>query len=228
MNKFAQIVYGKVLFILETSMEQTELSTVFDPKTYWVDITGKDVAVGDIVEYSEDGFIFRKPTEDERKQTEAEGARESLDKLVSRAALALLTGEVFGNVKLLYDTALANVGDDVAVLLPEYYPVWDGNGVAYTKDYRLTYNGVLYKVLQDHTSQPDWTPEAAPSLFAKVLTSDDGTPLPWEQPGSTNPYMKGDKVLYNGKVYESLIDNNVWSPEAYPAGWKEITSEGEE
>lgn len=222
MNKFAQIVYGKVLFILETSMEMTELSTVFSPKTYWVDITGKDVAVGDIVEYSEDGFIFRKPTEAERKQTEAEVARESLDKLVSRAALALLTGEVFGNVKLLYDTALANVGDDVAVLLPEYYPVWDGNGVVYTKDYRLTYNGVLYKVLQDHTSQPDWTPEAAPSLFAKVLTSDDGTPLPWEQPDSTNPYMKGDRVLYNGKVYESLIDNNVWSPDGYPAGWKEV------
>ena len=54
-----------------------------------------------------------------------------------------------------------------------------------------------------------------------MLTS-EGEILDWEQPDSTNPYMKGDKVKYNGKIYESVIDNNVWSPEAYPQGWKEV------
>ena len=45
----------------------------------------------------------------------------------------------------------------------------------------------------------------------------------WEQPDSTNPYMTGDKVRFEGKVYQSLIDNNVWSPTAYPQGWEEVT-----
>ena len=86
----------------------------------------------------------------------------------------------------------------------------------------IQYNDKLYKVLQPHTAQAHWTPENAPSLFAQVLINPDGTPEEWVQPDSTNAYMKGDKVLFNGSVYESLIDNNVWSPAAYPAGWKQI------
>lgn len=86
----------------------------------------------------------------------------------------------------------------------------------------IQYNDKLYKVLQPHTAQAHWTPENAPSLFAQVLVNPDGTPEEWVQPDSTNAYMKGDKVIFNGLVYESLIDNNVWSPAAYPAGWKQI------
>ena len=78
-------------------------------------------------------------------------------------------------------------------------------------------------MLQAHTVQANWTPDAAPSLFAEVLTDPTGqTILEWKQPDSTNPYMTGDKVKYEGVIYESLIDNNVWSPVAYPAGWKQI------
>ena len=85
---------------------------------------------------------------------------------------------------------------------------WDGKRFIisrqyrYVKDDKVLYEGVLYKVLQNHTSQEGWTPTSAPSLFAKVLTS-EGEILDWEQPSSTNPYMKGDKVRYNGKIYES-------------------------
>ena len=93
----------------------------------------------------------------------------------------------------------------------------------------LYYGGVLYKCLQAHTGQSDWTPTAAPSLWAKVLVETDEhgqqTAIKeWEQPDSTNPYSKGDKVTYKGKTYESSIDSNVWSPEAYPAGWTEVTA----
>ena len=87
----------------------------------------------------------------------------------------------------------------------------------------IQYNDKLYKVLQAHTVQEQWTPEAAPSLFAEVLVDPTGeTILEWKQPDSTNPYMTGDKVKYEGAIYESLINNNVWSPVAYPAGWKQI------
>lgn len=116
-----------------------------------------------------------------------------------------------------------NLDDVDALEMPAMFPKWSP-GTTYVKGTRVRYNEILYIVLSDHTSQADWTPEAAPSLFAKVLIPDENVIPEWEQPGSTNPYMKGDKVMYNGNTYESLIDNNVWSPDAYPAGWKLITT----
>lgn len=116
-----------------------------------------------------------------------------------------------------------NLSDEQALQVPMLFEEFDGSGVAYKVGKKVIYKGVLYKVIQAHTSQADWTPDAAPSLFAKVINETvDGSIPEFVQPDSTNPYMKGDKVKFKGKVYESLIDNNVWSPEANPSGWKEI------
>lgn len=126
--------------------------------------------------------------------------------------------------KLALSFLFENLSDSQAVQVPMLFEEFDGNGVAYAVGKRVMYKGVLYKVIQAHTSQADWTPDAAPSLFAKVINETiDGSIPEFVQPDSTNPYMKGDKVKFNGKVYESLIDNNVYSPEAYPQGWKEVT-----
>lgn len=111
--------------------------------------------------------------------------------------------------------------DEMALDAVELFAEWKTD-TAYSIDEKVKYNKVLYKCLQAHTSQSDWTPDIAASLFAKVLIPDPEVIPDWEQPDSTNPYMKGDKVRFNGKIYESLIDNNIWSPEAYPAGWQEI------
>ena len=116
------------------------------------------------------------------------------------------------------------LSDAQALQVPMLFDEFDGNGVAYEVGKRIVFEGVLYKVIQAHTSQAEWTPVAAPSLFAKVINETiDGSIPEFEQPDSTNPYMKGDRVIFNGKVYESLIDNNVYSPSDYPTGWKEIT-----
>lgn len=119
------------------------------------------------------------------------------------------------------EKASASLDDADALHAIELYPVW-ADDVSYVAGDRVRYDGVLYKCLQAHTSQPDWTPDAAPSLWAKVLIPDPDVIPEWEQPDSTNGYSKGDKVKYNGAVYESLIDNNVWSPDAYPAGWQVV------
>lgn len=136
--------------------------------------------------------------------TDIKAKEESLNKI----------GKLFAN----------QVADDaVALSIQEFYDVWDV-GIAYEVGRYLLYKNVLYKVLQAHTSQESWTPDVTASLYAKVLIDPTGeTILDWEQPNSTNPYMKGDKVRFEGKIYESLIDNNVWSPTAYPAGWKVIS-----
>lgn len=110
--------------------------------------------------------------------------------------------------------------DEIALELVCLHPHWSGEGENYAAGTRVQYEGELFTVLQSHTSQEAWAPAAAPSLFAKVLVSEDGTPLPWVQPDSTNPYNKGDKVLHNDKTWESTIDGNVWEPGVY--GWIEV------
>ena len=112
------------------------------------------------------------------------------------------------------------VTNDIALAVPVLYPAWRP-GMDYKAGKRVRYIGTLYTVLQDHTSQADWTPDAAPSLFAKVLIPDPETIPEWEQPDSTNPYAKGDKVTHNGKTWISDIDGNVWEPGVY--GWSEVS-----
>ena len=114
----------------------------------------------------------------------------------------------------------AMLTDEQALTVPLIYPAWSGDGISYAAGGRMMYGGVLYKCLQAHRSQGDWTPTAATSLWAKVLIPAPGTIPEWEQPESTNPYMTGDKVTHNGKTWVSDIDNNVWEPGVY--GWTEV------
>ena len=102
--------------------------------------------------------------------------------------------------------------DEQALQVPSLYAEWSGESKEYKTGTRLNYQSVLYKVLQDHTSQADWTPDAASSLYAKVLIPDSDVTPEWEQPDSTNGYSTGDKVTHNGVTYVSLVDNNVWEP----------------
>lgn len=115
----------------------------------------------------------------------------------------------------------ATLSDTEALEAVSLFPAW-ASGKSYAADDRVKQDGSLYKCLQAHTSQADWTPTAAPSLWARVLIQDPGTIPEWEQPDSTNPYMAGDKVTHNGKTWTSDIDNNVWEPGVY--GWTEVTA----
>ena len=111
--------------------------------------------------------------------------------------------------------------EDVGAIVPMMKPWKDKTH--YVVDERLQYGGKPYKVLIEHDSQSDWTPDVAPSLFAEILIPDPSVIPEWVQPSSTNPYMKDDKVRHNDKVWINLIDNNVWEPsEAVPTLWGEV------
>lgn len=116
--------------------------------------------------------------------------------------------------------AAASLPDDEAAEAPMLSAYWEA-GVEYAVGIRVCYNDKLYKVLQAHTSQEAWTPDVSPSLFAEVLIPDPSVIPEWVQPSSTNPYMMGDKVRHNDKVWVSDMDNNVWTPGVY--GWSEVT-----
>lgn len=117
------------------------------------------------------------------------------------------------------DAAAVLLSDEQALSVPELYRIWDSTSTYAVGDRRI-YNGTLYRCLTTHSAQSEWTPDTAPSLWTKVLVSDDGTILPWEQPDSTNPYMIGDKVTHNEQTWISVVDNNVWEPGVY--GWETI------
>lgn len=123
------------------------------------------------------------------------------------------------NMRRMMENTAKDLTDEEALEVVYAYPRWKEDTTYFVED-RVRYGDYLYKVLQEHTSQSEWTPPDAPSLFAQVLPGQDGDIGEWVQPGSTNPYMKGDKVLHNGKKWESIIDNNVWEPGVY--GWEEI------
>lgn len=118
-----------------------------------------------------------------------------------------------------------NLDDDSALDNIDVFPLWKV-GVSYELGDRVRYNEVLYKVLQNHTSQEDWTPDVAVSLFVRV---GEGEFPEWVQPtGSHDAYNTGDKVSHNNKHWESLIDANVWEPsENVPTLWAELFGEVE-
>ena len=104
------------------------------------------------------------------------------------------------------------------------YPDWKvGEAVqaGWVRHYRI--NGNLYKVIQAHTTQTDWTPDITPALWLKFHDPSSGTYPAWVQPtGAHDAYNIGDKVTFNGHLWESKINANVWSPIVYPAGWKDL------
>lgn len=121
----------------------------------------------------------------------------------------------------LIEKAAINLEDADALEAVQLFPQWN-ESTRYKEGDRVRFQNTLYKCLLTHIAQPTWSPISTPSLWAKVLIPDPEVIPEWEQPDSTNAYQIGDKVMFEGKIYESVIANNIWSPAAYPAGWKEV------
>ena len=119
----------------------------------------------------------------------------------------------------------ASLSDEKAMEVASIYDGWL-IGKSYEVGTFVTYgeNSVgdpqLYKVVQAHTSQADWTPDKTPSLYVAIGLSDEGYPT-WSKPtGAHDAYNIGDIVDYNGTLYKSTINGNIWSPDEYPQGWE--------
>ena len=132
--------------------------------------------------------------------------------------------QAFEQMRKVLQMFAASLDDEKAMEVATIYDPWN-IGKTYTVGEFLTYgeNGVgdpqLYKVAQAHTAQADWKPDATPSLYVAIGLDDSGYPV-WAQPtGAHDAYNTGDVVNYNGTLYQSLVDGNVYSPESYPTGW---------
>ena len=115
-------------------------------------------------------------------------------------------------LRQLIEQLAVTLGDETALTGVELFPMW-AIGRSYAVDDRVQYGGKLYKCVQAHTSQADWTPDATPALW--VVVSIEEYPE-WVQPtGAHDAYNTGDKVSYNGKHYISTIDANTYAPDVY-------------
>lgn len=126
--------------------------------------------------------------------------------------------EMLTQLRTLLKVSVEGVDDEVAVNIPALFDPWTvGETVA--ADARRYFKAKVYKCIQGHTTQADWTPDVTPALWKEVSLED--WPEFVQPTGAHDAYNKGDKVSYNGKHYVSAIDGNIWSPDAYPAGWTE-------
>ena len=129
----------------------------------------------------------------------------------------MITREKARALRKLIERLSADLSDEEAYDAPELFPKWTIK--AYETGDRVQYNGLLYKCLQAHTTQPDWTPDTAVSLWVRV--DDPSIEWPeWHQPtGAHDAYAKGAKVSHNEKHWISDVDGNVWEP---PTMWSEV------
>lgn len=121
--------------------------------------------------------------------------------------------------------ASASLSDEDALEAVELFKSWQTD-TPYVVDERIRYDNKLYRCVQAHTSQADWTPDAIPALWTEVALPGE-IPV-WKRPtGVQDAYDYGDKVYYPTKdddIYQSIYDGkNSWSPDEYPAGWMKIT-----
>ena len=127
-----------------------------------------------------------------------------------------MTREHAYKIRAMIEKASLSLTDEDALQAVELYPAWQA-GTAYTVDERIRYNSTLYRCVQAHTSQADWTPDVTPALWTVVSLEEWPE---WVQPtGAQDAYAKGDKVSHNDKHWISDVDANVWEPGIY--GWSE-------
>lgn len=122
-------------------------------------------------------------------------------------------------VKKMLASSVEDLTDEEALEVAALYPTWASKiGQFVTTGERLWYDTKLYKVIQPHTVQADWTPDITPALYVEV-SIEEWPEIP-EVITSENAFMSGDKGTWKGQHYICQMDNCVWNPDQYPAAWK--------
>lgn len=133
----------------------------------------------------------------------AEGTPQEAALALSRLQFKSLPDEAAYQFRALADAWVAGAS---------YHGPSDASGAPQS---RVIYEGQLYRCLKTHAAQDGWKPTAAPSLWAKILPGQSGSGTDvgeWVRPDSTNGYSTGDRVTHNGRLWESIVNDNVDEP----------------
>lgn len=161
----------------------------------------------------------KKAEEEAQKEAEEQAKKEVQEQEIERQIQAQMRTAVMFNI------ATMSLTDEQAIEVSTLIKEWRVGDIYKTGDIRR-YNGALYRSLQDSTGEEQYTPDLFVAGWKRIGEPNEEGIYPWVQPlASTDAYNTGDKVTYEGLTYESLIDGNVWAPDVYPAGWKEVDEE---
>ena len=202
-----------------------------------IDETGRITATTELEEYSEgmtevdfpEGFDFA--TQYEYRVVGGELVHDPLpptEEEIAAREEAERRAQIDVAIPMLARASAPSMTDAQLLSIPLLFEPWEA-GRDYQAGEVLRMDGELYRVAQDHTSQAQWVPGATgtESLYTHITVDPETGYDVWQRPtGAHDAYDTGDRVLYpdaDGKVYESTIDGNVWSPEEYPQGWKEVS-----
>ena len=167
--------------------------------------------------------FFRKLEDRTEDAIAALDANVAVAQATAEKAAASVNLQMATFAELALESMAATMADGDALSVSTLWPEWSGDGVSYAADAIVRTGNQLWRCVQAHTSQADWSPEAAPSLWSRIDIAGDGVEV-WTQPtGAHDAYNTGDRVHYptaSDPIYVSTIDGNVWAPDAYPQGWQ--------
>lgn len=117
----------------------------------------------------------------------------------------------------------ATLTAEQALAVKELYPLWAVD-TAYTVDYVVRHNSKLYRCLQGHTSQDNWTPDATPALWVEIAAPNEYREIK-DNMLPTEAFALDEIGWYKEKdnLWKSLIAANTYTPDSYPAGWEQVT-----
>lgn len=204
----------KVYVLTDNNGNITRYSTIFGTGTEVIQdnpiidlskLTGYKVITGD--DYKQhlvfDEEKYNNYIKEENRKEQIESATEELKVLAKEQLLPVLSDEQAYTLRVLFPT----------FEIDKSYEVGE----------RIIYEDKFYKVIMAHTSQADWTPDVAVSLFAEIPNPSVEYPEFKKPINAETAYMTGDKITFEGNKYISIMDNNVYSPAEYPQGWELVT-----
>lgn len=113
----------------------------------------------------------------------------------------------------------ASLDDKTASETPELFGRLNENGELVKVGTRINWNGVLKRSAVDLWDTTENNPDNAPSLWEDILYKDGIRIIP-ETITVGTAFSKDELGWWNDALYKSLLDNNVWTPEANPSGWE--------
>ena len=117
------------------------------------------------------------------------------------------------------ETAAVSLDDATASTAPELFPRLKGDGSLVKSGTRICWGGKLKRAAVDLWDNAENTPDAAPTLWEDVLYRDGIRIIP-ETITVGLAFAKGERGWWGDALYASTMDENVWTPDAYPAGWE--------
>ena len=140
--------------------------------------------------------------------------------------ITTLAGEVVDKqeaqtIRGFIETAAEGLDDATASQMALLFPGLKGDGSLVKSGSRINWNGVVKRAAVDLWDTETNNPDNAPTLW-EDLASIDGIRIIPDVITAGTAFSKGEQGWWNGALYESQADNNVWTPDAYPAYWEEV------